>query len=511
MDFQAYVRSLGLDPLALTPEQNDALEAAWRASIKTTPASPAAGTDKGGKKETLDDIVATAQAEADRKAGVIALIQTYLAKAPDRIKELEAVGRIALEGGWSVKDTEYHLLKQCYANAPMAYVPSSQNSQVSEQVLEASVCRAMGMSREVVEKSYSDKVLSAADRHFRGGCGLQRLLVTCAQANGVRDAHVSDIKRLLAGAFAGTDNPLAAHGFGPSTYSVSGILSNVANKAIKEAFLGIESTWRRITATRPVTDFKQITSYALTGDLTYGKVGPSGEVKHGTFGEETYSNQADLYGLVLGLSYKDIRNDDLGAFAKLSRRMGRGGALKINEVFWTEFLAGQGTFWASGNGNYYAGTNYAFTLDKLGEYANVAWAIRTDPSGDYMADEAMFLLVPPALEMDGREYMTSTEISNDNGSGSKNPLAGKWQVVMSRYLQDSNITGYSASNYFLVADPASESAVIETVFLDGQEMPTVEAAEPDLTRLGILLRGMHAFGVTKQEKRGAIKFKQTAD
>lgn len=510
MDFQAYVRSLGLDPLALTPEQTDALEAAWRASLKAVPAVPAAGTDKNGKKETLDDIVATAQAEADRKSGVIALIQTYLAKAPDRIKELEAVGRIALEGGWSVKDTEYHLLKQCYANAPMAYVPSSQNSQVSEQVLEASVCRAMGLSRETVEKSYSDKVLSAADRHFRGGCGLQRLLVTCAQANGVRDAHVSDIKRLLAGAFAGTENPLAAHGFGPSTYSVSGILSNVANKAIKDAFLGIESTWRRITATRPVTDFKQITSYALTGDLTYGKVGPSGEVKHGTFGEETYSNQADLYGLVLGLSYKDIRNDDLGAFAKLSRRMGRGGALKINEVFWTEFLAGQGTFWASGNGNYYAHADYAFTLEKLAN-AHVAWQLRTDPDGKPMSDEAMFLLVPPALDVPARQYMSSTRVSNDSGEGEDNALAGKWQVASSTYLANSSFTGYSASNYFLVADPASESAVIETVFLDGQEMPTVEAAEPDLTRLGILLRGMHAFGVTKQEKRGAIKFKQTAD
>jgi hypothetical protein len=40
-------------------------------------------------------------------------------------------------------------------------------------------------------------------------------------------------------------------------------------------------------------------------------------------------------------------------------------------------------------------------------------------------------------------------------------------------------------------------------------MPTVEMAEPDLSRLGIMIRGLHAFGCNKQEKRGAHKFRQT--
>lgn len=503
MNFDDYVRSLGLDPLAMSVEQNEALEAAWKANQAKAKASPSAS-------KSLDDLVADAQAEADRKAGITALIGTYLDKAPDRIKELQAVGTLAIEGKWSVKDTEYHLLKACYVSGPMAFTPSTQ-PQISQAVLEASVCRAAGVSRETIERSYSDQVLTAADRHFRGGCGLQRLLTVCATANGHRDAHISNPKHLLRAAFANDDaSPMAATGFGPSTYSVGGILSNVANKAVRDSFNAVESTWRRISAVRTVTDFKQISTFALTGDLTYEEVGSGGEVKHGSFGETSYTNQAKLYALMLGIDYRDMRNDDLGAFAQLNRKLGRGGALKINKLFWTAFLAGQGTFWVAANGNYYAHTDYAFTLEKLPN-AHVAWMLREDPSGNPMGDEAKFLLVPPALDIPGRQYMRSTMIGEDGGNGSSNQLAGKWETLSSVYLQDSSITGNSSSNYFLVADPASDTPVIETVFLDGQEMPLIETAEPDLSRLGIMIRGMHGVGVNKQEPRGAIKFKQTAD
>ncbi len=511
MNFLDYVRSLGLDPLALTAEQSDALEAAWRAhSVKEKPKVSGGGVGPDGKPtETLDDLVAAAQAEADRKAGVTALIKTYLGKAPDRIKELDAVGRMALDGGWTVKDTEYHLLKQCYASGPMAYVPSqSGRPDVSQQVLEAAVCRAAGLARESVERAFSDQILSAADKHFKGGCGLQRLLTYVAAANGHRDAHHSDLRGLLKAAFPDDNGPMASGVFGPSTYSVGSLLSNVANKFILDSYNAVESTWKMISATRPVNDFRQIASYALTGDLTYKKIGPGGEIKHGTLGDEEYTNRAEMYGLMLGIDYQHLRNDDLGAFSQLSRRLGRGGALTLNLAFWTEFLAGQGTFWSAANGNYYAHTDYAFTLAGLAN-AHIAWSLRTDPDGQPMADEARFLLVPAALDVLSRQYMSSTAIGSTTNQGDENVLAGEWDPVSSRYLSNANIANYSASNYFLVADPA-ETPVIEVVFLDGQEMPKVESAEADFNRLGIMLRGTHAFGVAKQNPRGAIKFKQTA-
>lgn len=517
MEFNEYVRSLGLDPLALTPEAISALEASWRASNNKQKAGEKADKKTGEKvvaktDDSLEAIIADTEAENERRNGIMALVRKNLTDAPERVKEIEAVGRLALSDGWTVKDTEFHLLKQRYANGPQSFaggVHTPSTPQITQAVLEASVCRAAGLDRETVEASFGDQVLTAADKHFKGGCGLQRLLTVCAQANGHRDAHISDIRRLLTAAFSSSNGALASGAFGPSTYDVSGILSNVANKFIIAAFNGVESVWRQISAIRPVNDFKQITSYALTGDLTYQKVGPGGEVKHGTLGEQEYTNQAAMYGKMLGIDYQHLRNDDLDAFSKVNKRLGRGGALTLNTVFWTAFLAGHGTFWAAANGNYLAGTDYAFTLDKLGN-ADAAWGLRTDPDGQPMGDEAKFLLVPRALSVQNLQYMTSTRISADGNEGENNVLAGKWIPLTSVYLSNSSITGYSASNYYLIADPA-ETPVIETVFLDGQEMPTVETAEPDLSRMGIMLRGTHAFGVAKQEPRGGYKFKQTAD
>ena len=105
--------------------------------------------------------------------------------------------------------------------------------------------------------------------------------------------------------------------------------------------------------------------------------------------------------------------------------------------------------------------------------------------------------------------MRSTTISDDSGSGDTNQLAGMWEPISSTYLSDATLTGYSVDDYYLISDPM-DLAVIETVFLDGQEIPTIEMAEPDLSHLGIMVRGVHAFGVNRQEKRGGYRFKQTA-
>ena len=61
----------------------------------------------------------------------------------------------------------------------------------------------------------------------------------------------------------------------------------------------VERTWRNICAVRNVSDFKTVTSYRLIGADQYEQVAPGGELKHGTLGNESYSNKADTYGLML--------------------------------------------------------------------------------------------------------------------------------------------------------------------------------------------------------------------
>jgi hypothetical protein len=210
----------------------------------------------------------------------------------------------------------------------------------------------------------------------------------------------------------------------------------------------------------------------------------------------------------MGIDFQHIRNDDLGAFQQITKRLGRGGALKINSIFWEAFMTTVGSFWSTANGNYINHADYAFTLEKL-DNVNLAWQVREDADGKPMGDKAKYLLTPSKWELRAKRYMRSTTISEDSGSGDSNQLAGMWEPISSTYLGNDSFTGFSVDDYYLLKDP-NEMPVIETVFLDGNEMPQIEAAEPDLSRLGIMTRGMHAFGVTRQEHKGGYRFKQTA-
>jgi hypothetical protein len=52
--------------------------------------------------------------------------------------------------------------------------------------------------------------------------------------------------------------------------------------------------------------------------------------------------------------------------------------------------------------------------------------------------------------------------------------------------------------------------MIEVVFLNGQQTPTIEDADADFNTLGVQMRGYFDFGVNKQEYRAAIKSKGAA-
>jgi hypothetical protein len=243
--------------------------------------------------------------------------------------------------------------------------------------------------------------------------------------------------------------------------------------------------------------------------MTYEKVGAGGEIKHGAAGETTYTNKADTYGRMMGITRQDIINDDLGAFAAVPRRLGRGAALKINEVFWTEFLANS-TFFTSGRGNYDDGTDTALTAAGM-DAALTIWNALTDPDGKPMGHMARILLVPPGQHYKAMALMSSASFNNTGTANSPvdNPCAGMFTVVMSRYLANSSFTGYSALAWYLLADP-NDVPVIETAFLGGREEPVVETADADFDQLGIQMRGYHDFGVAKQEYRGGCKFKGEA-
>jgi hypothetical protein len=366
---------------------------------------------------------------------------------------------------------------------------------VEATVLECAILAA-GRYRDL-EKRYDSKVLEAADKRFKGRITLQEVLLEAAATAGKHFRSFKSAPReVLEAAF--------------STMSIPGILANTANKFLLQGFMAVEQSWRAIAAIRPVSDFKTVTSYRLNGAFEYDEVGPNGELKHGTAGETSYTNQAKTYGKMFAITRQDLINDDLGALTQLPQRIGRGAALKLNTVFWTEFM-NDAAFFTAGNGNFFDGAASALSLASL-QTALQLFRNQTDPDGKPIAVAPRILLVPPSLEVTAKTLMSSTEVRDTTANtkyGVSNPFAGMFNPVVSTYLSNTTISGNSSTAWRLLADP-NDMPVIEVAFLNGVEEPTVETAEANFNVLGIEMRGYHDFGCAKQEFRGGVKSKGQA-
>jgi phage major head subunit gpT-like protein len=350
------------------------------------------------------------------------------------------------------------------------------------EVIEASF--ALQGNLPGIEKKYDAKVLEAAHK-ARREISLGEVLIQAAVANGYdgpRRVNASTLRPILAAAWA--------------THSISGILSSTVNKFLLAGFDTVESAWRSISSVRSVNDFKTINQYRLNGAFSFEKVANGGELKNAAASDETRTISAETYGIMTSVTRTDLINDDLGALTVVPQRIGRGGALKLNDVFWAEFL-NDASFFTVAKGNKKTSAT-ALGLAGLKE-ALALYRKLKDSDGKPMATQPRVLLTPVDLEITAAELMNSIQISSGNTSGqpSTNVFAGRYEVVSSTYLTE-------VDHYYLLASPA-DLPVMEVAFLNGVQSPIVETAEADFNVLGVQMRGYFDFGCAKAEDKAGVK------
>jgi hypothetical protein len=364
--------------------------------------------------------------------------------------------------------------------APAVHVSKAPENQAA--VIEASFALQGGLPQ--IEKHYDAKTLEAAAKVQRS-TSLGEVLVAAAEANGYdgpRRLTASTLRPIMQAAWA--------------THSISGILSSTVNKFLLAGFNGVESSWRSVSSVRSVSDFKTMTSYRLNGGMKFEKVANGGELKNAAASDESRTISADTYGIMTSVTRTDLINDDLGALTAVPQRIGRGGALALNDAFWTEFQANHGSWYTSGRGNLES-TAGALSLANLKKLATKFRKLK-DPDGNPVAVDPRILLVPADLEIAAAEIMGSALLVGGSSAGPNvNVLAGRYQVVSTSYLS-------SAEDYYLVANPADLPAM-EVAFLNGVQSPVVETAEADFNTLGVQMRGYFDFGVAKAEYLASVK------
>lgn len=493
MDFRQWVEAKGFVFDELSDAQKAGLQAMYDAEQKAA--------DEPDAPKPPDKVVATLRAEAAAETQRIGDIRRICA---GRHTDIEAK---AIAEGWDATKTELEVLR---AERPTVTGIRRGGDGLNAAAIEAALCLSAGLPEGQVGGWYDERTMNAALSRDLRGAGLHTLLYEVIHAAGdhVRPGLVDN--EVIRAAFAADQRLIQAAG-GFSTISLTGILSNVANKAMLSAYQAVDSTVGFFCAETDVNDFKEVTRYRLTGNGIFEKVPPDGELKHVTLTEESYKNRIDTFGRMITLTRQMMINDDLGAFLQIPRIIGRMSALAREQAVFELLLANPNNFFSMDN-NYLSGADTALSISAL-TLAEQKFLDQTDAAGRPILISPAVLLVPTSLKVVAQQLMTETRVNETTTTGkpspASNPHAGKWKPVASPYLNALNIAGGSSKAWYLFANPA-DVAAIEIAYLRGRRTPTIESGETSFNTLGMQWRGYFDFGVAMQDFRAAVKVKGEA-
>lgn len=505
--FEQWLQAKGFDPATVTETQKTSLRASYDAELKAS----GQGSPTFSK---IDEEIA----EGRRQTAIEDMTASAVRALPNSEKavqgeSLKALCEKAIKDKWTVQAFDTELLR---AKRPPWIPPTGRETSYDKgKALEAATLLSCGFREDAVAKMYGDQNISAARTNYPA-MGLKDLVRYCARANGYQgndSATGSNLDELVRW---GKAPQIQATGF--STVDLSGILGNVANKAI--AAESISPIWLapQLAGVASHSNFHSHTVYSAIQTATMEKVGPTGEIKHADMSEESYTRQLYTYAQILRVSRTDVVNDDLGVFASRARTMVEA-AFKTRELalFTKIMVSGAGsTHFTAARGNYVSGATSALSITGL-NLAIAAFRNLKGPDGSPMMIEPSILLIPPTLEATGRELLTAgsskfTRTGETLGTAifqsDANVFAGRFggAPLVSPYLEWSAITGSSAAYWYMFADP-QRYPCYEVSYLNGQQAPTVTnyGIDSDPDTLGIAWRIFWDFGVDTALWRAGVK------
>ncbi|HUX01390.1 MAG TPA: hypothetical protein VMY35_10475 [Phycisphaerae bacterium] len=517
MDWEKWLTKYGIDAAGLDDDQTATLRAAYDAGeeppaefLPTAPKKRRRAPANSGSGD-VDAIIAAAKAERERVRQITALVEEAASTPGADIEALEDIAAKATTESWPVKDLELAILRVTRPKAPAIH---ARTQQVGQPLLEAAALMAAGFGGDGLVRSLGQETVEAASRRYGQTIGLQELILEAAAANGYTGrARITpgNWREVLSWA---APPPVQAAGF--STVDLTGILGAVAYKAL--AAVAGEPQWLAplITGKASHANFHSHTVYslAMTGELL--PVGPTGELKHMKFSEESYTRQVSTRGAILRLSRTDVINDDLGVFTRNASGLARKSYTTREKALFTAVcVTGAGTtHFTAAHGNYLTGAGTAFSAAAMAT-AIVAFRGLKGPDGDPIMVEPAVLLLPPTLEDEGRRLLATGSNVVMYGVGaaksigsSANVYAGRFggAPLISPWLENAALTGHSAAYWYLLADP-NQYPCFEIAYLNGAETPIVEyfGLESQADVLGMTWRVYWDFGVGAAEWRAGVK------
>lgn len=354
---------------------------------------------------------------------------------------------------------------------------------ITVQVDEMDKFRAAAVDGLALRAGIHVKDAAAGATEFQGK-NMMRLAAECIERETGKHTRDMDDMELVREALTGTG-------------AFPGILSNVANKSMMQAYQAAPTTYQLWTAKGSNSDFKEATRYRLGEADELEKVNENGEFKAGTVSEGSAKTSVATYGRTFSLTRQAIINDDMGALKNLPNIYGAAARRMVNKMVYKLLLdnptiEGKKLFSADHN-NLNATTE--LTVAGLGAM-KAAMAKQTNIGGkEKLNIQPAFLIVPVELEVQAAQLINSL-VDPSKSNATVNPFANKLTVISDPELTD-------ADSFYLAA-AAGYAPTIEVTSLNGVEAPVMESAV-QFDTLGIKWRIYMDVGVNLLDYRGIQK------
>ena len=410
----------------------------------------------------------------------------------------------AISEGWNREQVNEAVLAAFRQKQPTTDVNITikKGTEVNAKHLEAALSLRAGIDGDTLAKAMGEETVEAAMKDM--DMPLRAVLGECMRIEGM------SVPRSF-------DNDAIKAAF--STVSLPGILSNVANKKLLQAYNAQPIIATKLCTTGDLTDFKENQRFRLTdvGDLQ--PIGADGEIKDSALTEESAKNQLDTYAKKFCLTRKMIINDDLGAFLKVPTAMGNRAARLVDQLFFKRLMANPTTvdgkqLFSRDHKNILTGANSALSADSL-KKAIQMFIDQTDADGQPISVEPSILLVPTALKHLAIELTRGATLMMSGGADNTvrpaiNVLADEnLSIVSSPYLGNKNYPNFSEASWYLFGRPGTVDT-FEIGYLKGKRTPTVERGDLDFNVLGVWFRVYFDIGIREQDHRGMVKATGTA-
>lgn len=354
---------------------------------------------------------------------------------------------------------------------------------VTVQVDEMDKFRAAAVDGLALRAGIHVKDAAAGATEFQGK-NMMRLAAECIERETGKHTRDMGDMELVREALTGTG-------------AFPGILSNVANKSMMQAYQTAPTTYQLWTAKGSNSDFKEATRYRLGEADDLVKVNENGEFQAGTVSEGAAKTSIATYGRTFSLTRQAIINDDMGALKNLPNIYGAAARRMVNKMVYKLLLdnptiEGKKLFSADHN-NLNATTE--LTVAGLGAM-KAAMAKQTNIGGkEKLNIQPAFLIVPVELEVQAAQLINSV-VDPSKSNAAVNPFANKLTVISDPELTEANA--------FYLAAASGYAPTIEVTTLNGVEAPVMESAV-QFDTLGIKWRIYLDVGVNLLDYRGIQK------